>query len=276
MNFDYNKILREKLYDLQKTLGLSNFDFEVDSEQAFLKMKDLKPDTIYVLTRELQNDKSIGAETQPVQILVLSEQNSLDVSKALFSEFAKKYNFEAMSIGNIWIKQQYSDPVVLSNFNVVDFGYRSVLYISATLYIMEDVIDIRNVKIDDKPYVPLAFNLSYSMSTNTQQLPNKFIATSMKTTSTFAITMTVPLLGNDFVKKVLNIIKETNNTGVEGSDLVAYNGNNPFKISFDCAIGEDNNESYKLTIEKTEMRLISAQLVTAPNQVPGLQLGFLQ
>ena len=289
MRFDYNRILRNKLYLLQNELGLSNFNFEVDSEQAFLKKKDLTPNTIYVLTKNLQNDNSIGVDTQPVQIMILSEQDSLDVSKAFFTEFAKKNNFEAISetytedgeTHNIWLKQQYSDPVVLSNFNAVDFGYRSVLYISATLYIMYDVIDVSNVYVDyvngDKPYVPLNFNVSYSMSTNTQQMAGSagtFIASSMKTVSTFALTMTVPMLATKLVKKVLNILKETDNTGLAGTDGIAYDGNNEFVIKFDCSVGKEET-AYKVTIEKT-VRLISAQLVTAPNQVPSLQLGFMK
>ena len=288
MKFDYNKILREKLYALQRELDLSEFNFDVVSEQEFIKKKDLLPNTIYVLTKNHQNDNSIGVDTQPVQILILSEQNSLDICKAVFTEFAKRYNFEAISetyveddeTKNIWIKQQYSDPVVLSNFNTVAYGYRSVLYVSATLYIMYDVIDIENVTVDGTKYIPLAFNMSYSMSTNTQQLPGSagtYIASSLKTVSTFAITMTVPMLGNDFVKKVLNIIAETddtNNTDLETTDRIPYNGNNPFVISFNCSMGESEN-SYKLTITKT-MRLISAQLITAPNQVPSLQLGFMK
>lgn len=272
MRFDFNKIFREKLYSLQKQLELSNFEFEVDSEQAFLKKKDLKPNTIYVLTKTLQNDNSINVDTQPIQILILSEQDRLDVSKAFFSEFAKKYNFEAISESytengtshNIWIKQQYSDPVVLSNFNAVDFGYRSVLYISATLYIMYDVLDIENLEIDGDAVEALNFNISYSMSTNTQQLPSKYIATSLKTVSTFAVTLTVPMLNNNFVKKCLNILAETNN----------YDGNNPFVFEFDFAINKDAN-SFKVSMEKT-MRLISVQITTAPNQVPSLQLGFME
>lgn len=266
MRFNFNRVLREKLYALQAELGLSNFEFEVDSEQAFIKKKDLDPNVIYVLTRNLQNDNSIGVDTQPVQILILSEQNSLDISKALFSEFAKRYNFEAISENyteneethNIWVKQQYSDPVVLSNFNTVDFGYRSVLYISATLYIMYDVVDVKSVTVDTKPYTPLNFNISYSMSTNTQQLPSKFIATSMKTVSTFAITMTVPPVKSDLITKVMKII---------AGNYEGFDGNNEFVISFDIGLG---------TLVEKHVKLISVQEVTAPNSVPGLQLGFLE
>ena len=275
MEFNYNTILLNKLVALQKQLGLSNFNIEVDDEQAFLKYKDLDPNTIYVLTKKLQNDNSIGIDTQPIQIFILSEQNSLDVVKVLFSTFAKKYNFEPVTetyvkngeTHNIWVKQQYSDPVVLSNFNTVDFGYRSTLYMAVTLFIMYDVVDVKNVTVDSSPVKPLAFNISYSMSTNTQQLPDKYISTSRKTVSTFAITMTVPLVKSDFITKVTKIMDGT---------FVSYDGDNEFTITFDCGLTQVvDGQTVVKPISKT-MRLISAQLVTAQDAAPGLQLGFLE
>lgn len=275
MTFDYNKILRDNLAALQKELGLDSFDIEVDSEQSFIKTNDMKPNTIFVLTKELQNDRSIGVETQPLQIFILSEQNSLDSCRILFQEFAKRNNFVAFTSGNDWIKQQYTDPVVLSNFNTVDFGYRSVLYVSATLYIMKDVIDVSNVKIDNVAVLPLSFGMSYSMSANSQQLTTEFISSSVKSVSSFALTISIALLLNAPVKKILNIINETddtNNTDLEVSERIAYDGNNPFVISFDLKVADN---SYSLHMEKT-VRLINSQLITAPNQVPSLQLGFVK
>lgn len=262
MTFDYNKILKDNLAALQKELGLDDFNIEVDSEQAFIKTNDMKPDTIFVLTKELQNDRSIGVETQPVQIFILSEQNRLDACRILFQEFAKRNNFVAFTSGNDWIKQQYTDPVVLSNFNTVDFGYRSVLYVSATLYIMKDVIDVSNVTIDGDPIVPLSFSFSYSMTTNTQPKATESIASSQKTVSSFAITMSVPLVKSDFVEKALKIIDEDEN----------YNGNEVFVVSFTC---KTSDESMSITITKN-LKMINAQLITAPNQVPSLQIGFMK
>lgn len=260
MELDYNLLLLDRLVALQQELGLDGFNIEVDYEQSFIKDKDLNPNTIYVLTKYLQSDRSIGVETQPMQIFVLSEQNSLDASRLLFSEYAKAYNFKPIFQGNEWVKQQYSDPVVLSNFNTVDYGYRSILYVSVTLYIMENVIDVSSVIVDSESYTPLAFNISYSMSTNTQQLPTEEIASSRKTVSTFAITMTVPLVESPLVKEALQIMNEE-----ESGDTI-------FDISFTCKVGDTG---YSKTITK-DMRLISAQLTTAPNQVPGLQLGFMK
>ena len=151
---NYDDLLRSQIYALWERYPIDN-EFEVDSEQAFLKKKDLKPGTIYVLTRDLQNDNAPGVDTQPVQVLILSEQNSLEIAKGFFSQFAKEYNFHAGTYDGDWVKQQYSDPVVLSNFNTVSYGYRTVLYMATNLYIMHDVVDLKSLTIDGKPIVAM-------------------------------------------------------------------------------------------------------------------------
>lgn len=272
MNFDYNEALRSRLYALQNTLGLSDFNFEVDSEQAFLKKKDLEPNTIYVLTKALQNDNSIGVDTQPLQIMILTEQNSLDVAKAFFSEFAKKYNFESFMqtydvTHTIWVKQQYSDPVVLSNFNTVQYGYRSVLYMSAVLYIMYDVVDLHDLYIDQIEYKPLTWNIVYSMSPNTQQVQSEYISKSVKSVSTMAITITIPVVESDLITKILKIMDENDSSSTDLSDPLSYGGNENFYFSFYLGSAKFVDKKFKLT---------SADFGSAINQAPVIRLGFMK
>ena len=47
MSFDYNELLRRQIHEL----NTSDYEFEVDEEQEFIKNKDIKPNTIHVLTR---------------------------------------------------------------------------------------------------------------------------------------------------------------------------------------------------------------------------------
>lgn len=257
MNFHYNDLLRQYLYSVQETLGLSDYNFVVDSEQSFIKHKDLLPNTIYVLTKELQNEIQIGVTVQPVQILVLTEQNSLDVAKALFTQLAKTYNWNAYSNSSehLYVKQQYSEPVVLSNFNTIDYGYRSVLYIGVTLYIMENVADISNFEIDDEEITPLNFNMSYSAQMNTQQSFTKTIATSDKSISTLSISFTIPPVSNDLIEKIVNIISQAN----------GYTGNENFNVTFTL-----NGISFNLN-----MKVTSFQFSTAPNNVPSYTIGLI-
>lgn len=276
MRFDYNELLRQKIYSLQRTLELNNVTFVIDSEQAFIKYKDLEPNTIYVLTRDLQNDNSIGVDTQPVQVLVLSEQNSLDVVKSFFTEFAKKYNFEAVSQNytddqnathTIWVKQQYSDPVVLSNFNTVDYGYRSVLYIAVNLFIMYDVVDLRELKIDSQSYTVLTWDLVYNMTPNTQQLTTEYISKSVKSVSSMAITVTMPVVESPLITKVLSILDESDSSSTDLTDTLSYGGNENFYFDFYLGVKHFVNK---------KMKLVSVDIGTAVNNVPAIRLGFIK
>lgn len=259
MNWNYESYILSKLTAIQREKELSDFNFEIETEQAFVKRKDYAENTIYIIIKYLSDSKQFGATTQPVQFLILSEQNSLEVAKILFSTFAKDYNWKVEIEGSEYIKQQYSEPVVLSNFNPVMYGYRSVMYMTATLTIMEDVLDVNEIWLnyneeDEQKLDCVAFNLAYTMNTNTQQLASEEIASSTKTVSTLAITLTIPFQEGTVVERFLNILDESEN------------GDSYFSLTF--KIGSDY-------ITK-DMKLTSAQLTTAINQVPALQLGFMK
>lgn len=287
MNYDYNNLIREQVYSLKESLGLQ-YEIEVDEEQAFLKKKDLNPNTIYVLTKDLQNDLEIGVNTQPVQILILSEQDSLDIAKSFFSEYAKRYNFNASSISYldntqtlryIFIKQQYAEPVVLSNFNTVDYGYRSVLYMSSTLFIMDNVVDLHDLKIGVYNdgitgitygnYKALSWNMSYSMTPNTQQTAGttEFISKSVKSVSSLAITITMPVIESDLVNKALSIMAENDTSPNDLADDLSYGGNE--NIYFDFYLGTYHYEDLK-------MKLVSIEYGAAVNNIPSIRLGFMK
>lgn len=255
MNFNYKEYLINKLLDIQTDEGLSNFKFEVEEEQMFVKRKDYDEKTIYIVIKYLQDDKQIGATTQPIQMLILSEQNDLEVAKILFSKFATQNNWVSFTDGTDYIKQQYTDPVILSNFNPVLYGYRSVMYMTANLTIIFNVIDIKDLKLNNTEEInAVNFSLSYNMNTNTQQLKTEQISKSVKNASSLGITMTLPFTVNGISSKFISILGEEST------------GNDDFDISF---------KLNGVTIRKN-YKLISAQLVTAINQVPSLQLGFMK
>lgn len=269
MSYDYNETLRRQIYRLKETNALDGYDFVIDSEQAFLKYKDLKPNTIYVLTKMLQNEIQIGVDTQPIQILILSEQNQLEVAKGFFAEFAKEYNFKAELSGSTWTKQQYSEPVVLSAFNTVDYGYRAVMYMSATIFIMENVVDVRNLQIDGNKIDALTFAISYGMTPNTQQLSeNEFIGKSVKSASSLSISMTLPVQDGALIRKIIAIMNET-----DTSDAVTprdnpqgYGGNEDFAFSFDLG-----SIPFSVT-----MKLTIVDFGSAINDIPTIRLGFMK
>lgn len=276
MNFDYNELLRNQIIQLKDSYAI-DCDFIVENEQMFLTRKVLEPNTIYLLTRELQNDNSVGVITQPIQIMILTEQDSLDIAKGFFGAYAEKFNFVEYRSNDIWVKQQYSAPVVLSNFDEVGFGYRSVLYMYATLYIMNDIVDLSDLKIDGVGYQALTFDLSYSMTPNTQQITgnDEFISKSVKSVSALALNITIPMVKSNLITKVLEIMNESDDTTTDLTDALSYGGNENFYFYFklgDVAFG--NSGELDDTNKALKMKLILGQVGTAVNNIPAIRLGF--
>lgn len=290
MNYDFNALLREQIILLKQDYEI-DCDFIIESEQMFIKRDVLKPNTIYLLTRELQNDNSIGVKTQPIQVLILTEQDSLDKAKGFFSEYAKRFNFIEQTSTyldsnnnshSIWVKQQYSDPVVLSNFNTIDYGYRSVLYMSTTLYIMYDIVDLQtlttgNISVDGNEYKALTFDLTYSMTPNTQQTSGttEFISKSVKSISSLAINITIPSIASNLITKVLSIANESDTTTTDLTDTLSYGGNENFYFYFKLgAVQFGNSGDLSDTHKVLKMKLVSMQFGTAINNIPAIRLGF--
>lgn len=228
----------------------------VSNEQAMAKNRTFEPETIYLIVKQLTSTLSFGTQITPVQIICICEENDTEAGRTILNGISA-LNFNTHTEGTTFIKEEYSSPVVLSNFNDIGAGYRSVLYVSGTLYIMENVADITNVEIDDVAVSVVNFSLSYNMSPNTQQKANEYIASSVKSTASMSITFSVPMQSTTLINKIIGIINETSQTGT---------GNEDFKIEFN--IGATNVIKY--------MKLINAQIITAPNSVPSIQLGFMR
>ena len=170
---------------------------------------------------------------------------------------------------SIWVKQQYSDPVVLSNFNTFDYGYRSILYLSATIYVMYDVVDLRDLRIDNQTYDVLTFDISYTMTPNSQQVTgaNNFITKSVKTASSLAINITLPVVKSELITKVLEIVNETDTTTTDGTDSLSYGGNENFYFDFYLGDTHFYNKRFKL---------ITLAYGSAINNIPAIRLGFMR
>lgn len=253
MNYDFISFLNNRLVNISQTLNL-DVDVKVSEEQTFAKMDELTPNSIYVVVKYLSSDIEYYAETMPIQILVLSEQNSLEKAQMLMNKFANDNNWQVIQENGTYIKQQYNSPVVLNNYTEVDYGYRSVLYVTGTLYIMENIVDVQDLTIDTEITKPLTFGLTYVMNTNCQNVPVGHLVSSVKTNASLAISFTIPLTSKyDFIKKITDIMNGTEN------------GNQNFIISF--SIGESSFTNMKF-------KMINAQITTAPNQVPSLMIGM--
>lgn len=258
MNFNYEEYVRQQLNRCKYDLDYDDLEIKVATEQIFdNNNEELIPNSIYVVIKYLSSDITYESTTIPVQMLILCEENNLERTQVLLNKFAKDYNWKTVDENSEFVKQQYSTPVVLNNFNEISYGWRSVMYLTGTLVVMENIVDVKSLTIDAISISPVSSTIAYSMSGNTQPLSGEYLSTTVKSVSTLAINFVIPFISNSinrsFIRKAINVA------------LGNTSGNVDFAVSFTL----DSQPFSK------NMKLISATITTAPNQVPSLQLGFM-
>ena len=206
----------------------------------------------------LTADRMVDSTQQPIQFMILSEQNKLKDAQLLFDRFTSDNNFKVIMENGEYIKQQYNSPVVLSNFEDVVAGQRSILYVTGTLFIMENLLDIQDLKIDGQDAIAIRNGITYVMTTDTQQFVNDNISTSVKNSSTVGITLVLVFKKSDYMKKIFNIVKGTNT------------GNENFAISFTL---DKNDSDYNFSMN---MKLQNADISGAINDFPTIKVSFMK
>lgn len=249
----YKEWLKNRLIETKNNLDFNDYDIEVYNEQDYAKHRSIKPKTITVITKFLSSTILFSAKTQPVQMLAITEENGIAVANSILTKFADTYNFATIPDGTTYVKHMYSTPVVLSNFNLIGIGLRTVLYVNTTLFVLEDVMDINDLVIDGKSIQALSSTIGYTMQGDTQPFDGGYAQTE-KHFATFVMTINVACVKTEFTEKCIKIMNESSED----------KGNENFEMSF--SVGE-------LPFNFT-MKLIGAVLTTAVNNVPSLQLSF--
>lgn len=255
---DENKIINLIGLQIQSVIDdnqelFSGYDFTLTNELQFVKDKknfqELKnnPKKIFIVVKFLPATINYGQTLLPILINAIGEKNKLDVSYRLLIEYAERYNLEFSQDGTT--KQYYQSPTVLSNFNEIGDGYRSLLSLSGTFQISENINDFELIyKNDNKTYTVPA--ISTSGSFDIQLESQAFYDTSDTTTSTgkvgtMVVNCTCYMEDTELVNRCLKIATKV--LGVNTSftfDLIFRNGlkieNATFKManfSFEKNIG---------------------------------------
>lgn len=262
--------LKNRLTEILYDLSLSDFTVEVYNERDFIK-PNFEYGIISLVVKHLTAEKVYAATTTPLQIMVMSEGNGLEVAQVMMSKFFQEYNWFEYKAGTTTTKMQYSNAVVLNNFNVVGVGVRSVLYVSATLYDLENIVDLveftktvgtetitGKLFIDDEKLNYTAFQLNYVMSGDCQPFPSAQFAKTVKTVQTLNVVVTIPCVSGTFVNNVFLLM------GTDTTTSPIITGNRRFVISFKIS-----GTTFNLS-----MIINAIAFVTAPDGAPNLQVGL--
>lgn len=158
------------------------------------------------------------------------------------------------------IKTQVNSPVVISNFEIIGTGYRSALFQTMNLYIIENAFDLQFMTYfaddDTEEEVNyINFSMAYAMSGDVKPFPSEPFAKTTRTLQTLAISLTVPMLKTSkFVNKILSIMNGSTS------------GNEDINLCF--AFGDEMAEF------NLYLKLASATIASAPNDIPSLIVGL--
>jgi len=219
MNFDYINYLREQLNILKNNLEL-NIELEIADEQDFVKQTTYSSNRVYVIYKALSSSLSYYSKQQPFNLTIITEENQMQDTQILFNKFAEQYNWIVVITNNVHVKQQYSTPIVMSNFTEVANGYRSILYLSGSLFITEKILDVSNFQLDGINTQLLNFQLQYSMTGNTQPTGNNNLASTEKNVATLGFSGAIPLI-NRFTKQETRVL-EGNTSGSYSMPIQAF------------------------------------------------------
>lgn len=197
-----------------------NYTFEICNEQMFYK-KDLKTakNTIFIVVKYYPATLNFGQILLPIQLDVISEQNKLDIAKRFMCAFAETYNLEFNN--DYTIKQYFQSPSVLSNFNEIGCGYRSLLTMRGTLQISENSNLIKSISlVNGNEITNLGFitsNISFDVQLETQSLYNQDnITKSWARVGTLVLNFSIYLTNDEFCNKILYIISKNKTNAPDG------------------------------------------------------------
>ena len=142
---NYDEILQTIRYNLLELMNndelsamFEGYRIVVSNEQQYLNNapnKDTKK-TIYIVVKFGSAMTYFNQVALPLTITAMSEQNSCKICQKLLTEYAVKYSSEEFEKG---IQQIYESPSVLTNFNEVYTGFRSILSMTATFVILSGI-----------------------------------------------------------------------------------------------------------------------------------------
>jgi hypothetical protein len=142
----YKNTLLNGLNDLLVDFDIEGYTINVYDEKTY-QDKVISPNTISVVIKYLTGTILYTSTVLPIQFMLMAEEGSLEVGKILLEAFAQQNNFKSIKIEDNFIKQSFSTTAVVNNFNPVGSGFRSVLFMSATLTITGQVLDIDSLSI---------------------------------------------------------------------------------------------------------------------------------
>ena len=147
----------------------SKYDFEISNEQFYVPDEDRAPGKIYIVVKFQPASVDYGTFQIPITIQAISEANGLSAAQRLLLEYAQIWNLKKSKENGKLIYQYYQAPSVVSNFDMIYDGFRSVLVTTGTFFVSEGInlIGLKYFKgetaktVDEIPHAYVADLIQY-------------------------------------------------------------------------------------------------------------------
>lgn len=251
----YKTTLLNGLNQLLIDFDMPDYTIKVYDEKSY-QDEVINPKTISVVIKYLTGTILYTSTVLPMQFMLMAEENAMEVGKLLIDTYAQQNNFKNVTIDNNFVKQSFSTASVVNNFNPVGSGFRSVLFMSATLTITGSVVDIQSLVVDTVTTTFISAVLGYSSEPDSQPFPSLSpLNVSIKRFASMAFSLQIPHTNSAFCQKVINIMRGT------------VGGNTKFAMTITL-----NNSP--ATVITENFLLVSANFNTTAGDLPTLQLSF--
>ena len=177
------------------------YQIELSREQYYVRNTERDPRKIYIVVKFLESDINYNQVTMPINFNIIAEKNKIDVCQRLLLEFAQTYNLRQEKNGNSIIRQVYSSPTVMTNFIDIQDGLRSLLFMSGTFLISENMNPVK-IYVSETEYVDdngnreeldyVNFSSTFDIQTDPQAYfnsNNRTITTNKVATFSFSVTV---------------------------------------------------------------------------------------
>lgn len=134
----------------------SQYIFEIVNEQYFVPNDEREANRIFIVIKFSPAQIDYGQNIMPLTIQAVSECNGLAAAQRLLLEYAQFFNLNTLMRDGYTIYQNYTTPNVISNFEIIYDGYRSVLIMSGTILLSNNINRI-TLKYYDGDYAGLDF-----------------------------------------------------------------------------------------------------------------------
>lgn len=239
------------------------FNLKLTNEQFFVKDKQREKDTIYIVVKFMPATIDFGQTLLPVTFNAVSERNGIEVCQKLMFEYAQIYNLKTINndTGD-FIQQRYSTPSVMSNFNDIYDGFRSLFYMSGSFLISENVNSwdlyyydsleaIEGIKIE-------ILNMAVGFDNNLDSQPyveNGNFVESISKFGSLSFNLTTYLIDNQLMNKCIDIMAKKSPTNTS--------------FYFEIVFKKSN-----LKIPKAKYKLQNSSLAQTIGEIPAITLSF--